>query len=238
VVIERVNSHVEVSVSDTGAGIAPEFIGQVFERFRQADASTTRRYGGLGLGLSIVKNLVEMHGGTVRATSEGPGHGAVFTVHLPLVSVRPEVQLTTTMLRNVAVDESFTASDLQGVKVLVVDDEADSSGIVKRILERSGANVSIASSMNQGLDEFARFAPHVVLSDIGMPEHDGYEFISRLRELPGARAVPAVALTALARSEDRTRALRAGFQLHVAKPVDAAELVAVVQNLAALKAQQ
>jgi PAS domain S-box-containing protein len=238
VVIERVNSHVEISVTDSGGGIAPEFLGQVFDRFRQADASTTRRHGGLGLGLSIVKNLVEMHGGTVRVASQGLGFGAVFTVNLPLVAIQQNTQLITGALRDTTADESFAATDLQGVKVLVVDDEADSSGIVKRILQRSGAEVSTAGSMQEALAEFERFGPHVVLSDIGMPEHDGYEFMARLRELPGARAVPAVALTALARAEDRTRALRAGFQLHVAKPVDATELVAVVQNLAALKSQQ
>ena len=127
---------------------------------------------------------------------------------------------------------------MSGVRVLVVDDEADSAEIVRRILKRTGAAVCTAGSMEEALAEFARFAPDVVLSDIGMPGHDGYELIARLRELPGGRTIPAVALTALARTEDRTRALRAGFQLHVPKPVDSAELIAVVQNLAALRSQE
>jgi len=134
-------------------------------------------------------------------------------------------------------DEAAIEADLTGVKVLVVDDDEDSASIVKRILERNRAEVRAASSMDEALAEFTRFAPHLVLSDSGMPGHDGYELIVRLRALPGGRAVPAVALTALARSEDRTRSLRAGFQMHVAKPVDAAELVAVCQNLAALRSQ-
>jgi len=238
VVIERIKSHVQISVTDSGQGIAPEFLGQVFDRFRQADASTTRRHGGLGLGLAIVKNLVELHGGTVRATSEGYGLGATFTINLPLLPAHHDAEITAAAQRNAAVDAKSPEGRLHGVKVLLVDDEVDSAGIIQRILERRGAAVRVASSMDEALDEFARFAPHVVLSDIGMPEHDGYELITQLRNLPGGRTVPAVALTALARTEDRTRALRAGFQMHVAKPVDAAELVAVVQNLAALRSQE
>jgi PAS domain S-box-containing protein len=238
VVIERSNSHVDLSVTDSGQGIAPEFLGAVFDRFRQADSSTTRRHGGLGLGLSIVKHLTELHGGIVRAKSGGVGLGATFTISLPLQSVRSEPEALAEVQRNAAVDEAATDADLKGVKVLVVDDEVDSAGIVKRILGRNGAEVRTANSMEEALTKFAQFAPHVVLTDIGMPGHDGYEFIARLRALPGGRTVPAVALTALARSEDRTRALRAGFQLHVPKPVDSAELIAVVQNLAALRSQE
>lgn len=237
VIIERSNSHVDLSVTDSGQGIEPEFLPQVFDRFRQADSSTTRRHGGLGLGLSIVKHLTELHGGTVRVKSGGVGLGATFTISLPLQSVRHEPEALAKGERGVALDEAATDADLKGVKVLVVDDEADSAGIVKRILGRSGAEVRTASSMEEALSEFTRFAPHVVLSDIGMPGHDGYELIARLRALPGGRTVPAVALTALARPEDRTRARRAGFQLHVPKPVDSAELIAVVQNLAALRSQ-
>jgi len=235
VVIKRVDSHVEIDVIDSGQGIAAEFLGQVFDRFRQADATTTRRHGGLGLGLSIVKNLTELHGGNVRVASQGPGRGATFTVGLPLQPVRHEPETEAEARRNAAVDEAAAAVDLHGVKVLVIDDEEDSVHTIKRILERHGAEVRGAYSMEKGLQEFTQFTPNVVLSDIGMPEHDGYELVTRLRALPGGRTVPAVALTALARSEDRTRALRAGFQLHVAKPVDFTELVAVVQNLAALR---
>jgi PAS domain S-box-containing protein len=235
VVIKRIDSHVAIDVTDTGQGIAPEFLGQVFDRFRQGDATTTRRHGGLGLGLSIVKHLTELHGGSVHVASQGPGLGATFTLCLPLQPVRHEPEVDAELRRNAAVDNAAIEINLGGVKVLVVDDEEDSVGTITRILERHGAEVRGAYSMEEGLREFAQFAPNVILSDIGMPEHDGYELIARLRKLPGGRIVPAVALTALARSEDRTRALRAGFQLHVAKPVDFNELVAVVQNLASLR---
>jgi CheY-like chemotaxis protein len=150
--------------------------------------------------------------------------------------VRHEPEAEAEARRNAAVDKATIQASLGGVKVLVIDDEEDSVGTIKRILERHGAEVRGVYSMEEGLQEFTQFGPNVVLSDIGMPEHDGYELIARLRKLPGGRSVPAVALTALARSDDRTRALRAGFQLHVAKPVDFNELVAVVQNLAALRA--
>jgi PAS domain S-box-containing protein len=235
VVIKRVNSHVEVCVTDSGQGIAPEFLDQVFERFRQADATTTRRYGGLGLGLSLVKQFTELHGGSVRVESEGEGQGATFTICLPMQPVRHDPEAVADAKRLATVDQAAMEPDLAGVKVLVVDDEEDSLAVVKRILERRGAQVRGSTTMHEAIGEFTQFAPDVLVSDIGMPEHDGYELITRLRELPGGRAVPAVALTALARGEDRTRALRAGFQLHLAKPVDFAELVAVVQNLAALK---
>jgi len=235
--IKRVDSHVELSVSDTGQGIAPDFLPHVFERFRQGDATTTRRYGGLGLGLSIVKRLTELHGGNVRVTSDGVGRGATFIVCLPLQSLHEQFADAAEARRNEEVDRAAIRLDLNGIKVLVVDDEHDSVTIVRRILERRGAQVRSANSMNEALAEFAQFAPNVILSDIGMPGNDGYELISRLRGMPGGRTVPAVALTALARGEDRTRALRAGFQMHVAKPVDFNELVAVVQNLAALRGE-
>jgi PAS domain S-box-containing protein len=233
VVTKRVNSHVEICVTDTGLGIAPEFLGQVFDRFRQADAKTTRHYGGLGLGLSIVKHLAELHGGSVRVESEGVGLGATFIVSLPLQAARSDDE--TDERRAAAVDNATAEPDLSGIRVLMVDDEPDSVAIVQRVLERRGAEVRAARSMDEAIEEFVRFAPQVVLSDIGMPENDGYELIRRIRELPGGRSVPAVALTALARAEDRTRALRAGFQLHVAKPVDFTELVAVVHNLWSLQ---
>jgi PAS domain S-box-containing protein len=235
VVIKRVNSHVEICVTDSGQGIPPEFLGRVFERFRQADATSTRRYGGLGLGLSLVKQFTELQGGTVRVESEGVGQGATFRICLPLQPVRHDARAADDAERIAALDQTAIEPNLSGVKVLVVDDEEDSLNSVKRILERRGAAVRASRTMHEALGEFTQFGPDVVLSDIGMPEHDGYELIARLRELPGGRSVPAVALTALARGEDRTRALRAGFQLHVAKPVDFTELVAVVQNLAALR---
>ncbi len=235
VLVRRSDSHAEISLSDNGQGIAPEFISQVFDRFRQADAATTRPYSGLGLGLSIVKNLTELHGGTVRASSDGLGKGATFVVSLPLHAVREGPEEADRVVRGRELDEAAMKLDLRGVRVLLVDDEHDSIEIVKRILERNGADVRSASSMQEALDAFAGWPPHVILSDIGMPHHDGYELISRLRTMPGGRTVPAVALTALARSEDRTRALRAGFQMHLAKPVDFTELITVVQKLAALR---
>jgi PAS domain S-box-containing protein len=238
VTTQRVNSHVEVEVADNGQGIAPEFLAMVFDRFRQADAATTRRHGGLGLGLAIVKHLTELHGGSVRVSSEGIGKGASFFVSLPLQPVSYELETAKGKERAAALDEAAARPDLAGVKVLAVDDEEDSLAIVRRILERCGAKVCAVTTMKDAIKEFSRFAPDVVLSDIGMPEHDGYELIARVRALPGGRAVPAVALTALARNEDRTRALRAGFQVHVPKPVDFVELVTVVQNLAALQSNQ
>ena len=238
VMIKRANSHVEICVTDSGRGIPEEFLGQVFDRFRQADASTTRRHGGLGLGLSIVKQLTELHGGNVRVASDGLDQGATFIVSLPLQPVRREPREVYDEERDAAVDGAANRPDLSGVKVLAVDDEEDSIEIVRLILARTGAEVRTARSMDKALAEFTRFSPHVVITDIGIPEHDGYELLARLRELPGGRSVPAVALTAMARNEDRIRALRAGFQLHVPKPVDSSELVAVVQNLAALQTDE
>ncbi len=235
VMIKRVNSHVEICVTDSGRGISEEFLGQVFDRFRQADGGTTRRSGGLGLGLSIVKHLTELHGGNVRVASDGLDQGATFIISLPLQAVRPEPEELIDDERRASLDVAAKKSDLTGIRVLIVDDEDDSIEIVGRILERRGAEVRTARSMVQALEEFTRFSPQVLITDIGMPEHDGYELLARLRELPGGRSVPAVALTAMARNEDRIRALRAGFHLHIAKPVDFNELIAVVQNLAALQ---
>jgi PAS domain S-box-containing protein len=235
VTVERVNSHVEVAVADTGIGIAPEILDHIFERFKQADASTTRRHGGLGLGLSIARHLVELHGGIVHARSPGTNGGATFMVSLPLLPLHAEPERSAAEQRHAALDEAANPTDLTKIKVLAVDDDIDSLGIIRRMLERRGAEVRVAGSMDEALAVFAEFAPDVLLSDIGMPEHDGYELISRVRALPTGRRVAAVALTALARPEDRTRALRAGFQMHVAKPVDAADLVAVVRNLTELR---
>ncbi len=235
VLIERVDSHVQISVTDSGRGIAPEFLNQVFDRFRQADASTTRKFGGLGIGLSIAKQLTELHGGVLRVSSPGLDQGATFTIQLPLSPIHVHPGSSASAERNAAVDEAMAQGDLAGVRVLAVDDEPDSLDIVARILRHAGAEVRTAKSMEEALTAFAGSWADVVLSDIGMPDNDGYELITRLRALPGGHSVPAVALTALARSEDRTRALRAGFQMHVAKPVDSRELIAVVQNLAALR---
>ena len=231
--VREADARVEISVADNGQGIAPEFLAHVFDRFRQADSSITRRYGGLGLGLAIVKNLAELHGGSVAAFSAGEGQGSKFTVSLPLLPTLEQSDGMLTHRRKTIGDENPEERDLTGVKVLVVDDEVDTGDIVRRILQRNGAEVRTATSMNGALAQFGEFHPHMVISDIGMPEHDGYDLIRSLRSMPGGEAVPAVALTALARNEDRTTALRAGFQVHVSKPIDAAELIAIVQNLAA-----
>ena len=235
VTIEQVHSHVEISVTDSGKGIAPEFVGQVFDRFRQADASTTRKHGGLGIGLTIAKHLTELHGGTLQVSSPGPGLGASFTIHLPIMALHSSSETLAAEARDAAADARASRGSLDGVRVLLVDDDADSLQTIARILRRNGAEVQTAQSMEEALAAIQAAAPDALVSDIGMPGHDGYELITRLRAMPGGRSIPAVALTALARSEDRTRSLRAGFQMHVAKPVDARELVAAVHNLAALR---
>ncbi|MFO0843676.1 MAG: ATP-binding protein [Gemmataceae bacterium] len=230
VVLERVNSHVEISVSDTGQGIRPEFLPYVFDRFRQADSSTTRRHGGLGLGLSIVKQLIEMHGGSVRAKSPGEGQGATFTVSLPV----PVVHDAAAGRRPQPSPEQPCPprTHLGGVKVLVVDDESDSRELVRRILRACEAEVFTAGSAEEAAAAAERHRPHVLVSDIGMPGQDGYDLIRRVRAAGrSAREMPAVALTAFARPEERRRALLAGFQVHIAKPVDPEELVALVASL-------
>jgi signal transduction histidine kinase/DNA-binding response OmpR family regulator len=232
VVLARVNSHVEITVSDTGKGIKPEFLPHVFERFRQADSSAAREHGGLGLGLSIVKQLVELHGGSVHAVSMGEGEGATFSIHLPLAIVHKAEQ-EALKVHPRAITLASTESDqpdLSGVRVLVVDDEPDAREIVKRVLEDCNAIVRVASSAQEGLMLVDAEQIDVLLSDIGMPGEDGYAFIRTLRR-QGNR-VPAAALTAFARSEDRTRALRAGYRGHLSKPVEPSELLATVAALA------
>ena len=236
VLLERVNSHIEITVADTGIGIKPEFIPYVFERFRQEDASTARRYGGLGLGLAIVKQLVELHGGTVHVKSPGENRGATFVVHLPLKVVHTaaygEERFHPKTPAPIAPD--FRGSNLAGVKVLVVDDELDARDLIKRVLEDSAAEVLTAGTADEALLLVETRKPHILISDIGMPDVDGFELLRRVRALGDSKGgkVPAIALTAFARSEDRTRALRAGFLVHVSKPVEPAELVATVAAVA------
>ncbi|MES2705928.1 MAG: PAS domain S-box protein [Verrucomicrobiota bacterium] len=232
VVLQRVNSHLEISVADSGQGIGPEFLPHVFDRFRQADAAMNRKHGGLGLGLAIVKQLVELHGGTIRAGSGGEGKGTTFTVHLPLKVVHaPEEPHERHHPRTGNPRPlSRRSADLSGLKVLVVDDEKDARELLKRVLEDCGAAVTAAGSATEALALIQIRALDAVVSDIGMPGVDGYEFMRRVRALPpetGGR-IPAVALTAFARSEDRTRALQAGFLAHVAKPVEPSELIATI----------
>jgi signal transduction histidine kinase/CheY-like chemotaxis protein len=230
--LQRVNSHVEIAVSDTGQGIESAFLPHVFERFRQADSTTTRTHGGLGLGLSIVRQIVELHGGRVRVDSPGEGQGATFTVELP-----------TTLLRTPAADRvhPMTPTDvpfepsatLAGTRVLVVDDERDTLEMLDVLLRQCGADVRMADNAAMGLEMLRHWRPDVMVSDIGMPGEDGYAFIGKVRDLPREEGglTPAIAVTAYARSEDRVRALSAGFQMHVAKPIEPAELVASVASL-------
>ncbi|HEV2854668.1 MAG TPA: ATP-binding protein [Thermoanaerobaculia bacterium] len=238
--LERVSSHVEIIVADTGMGISPDLLPHVFERFRQRDASTTRRHGGLGLGLAIVRHLVELHGGTVRVQSPGEGLGSTFIVLLP-VSVAhlaagdgPRIHPTAEPADGAAACQEDPALNLRSIRVLVVDDDPDARETLQQILEHCDAEVLTVGSAAEALAAVQSWGPHVLLSDIGMPGEDGYSLIRRLRELPPERGgrTPAAALTAFARSEDRRRALVAGFQMHVAKPVEIRELAAVVASLA------
>ena len=235
VILERVNSHIEVSVADSGVGIEPKFIAHVFERFRQQDSSTTRRYGGLGLGLSIVKHLVELHGGTVRVQSAGEGRGATFSVLLPIAIVHRAAASSRAHPKTPdAAPRDITTVDLSGITILVVDDQPDARNLVARVLSDCGARVLSAGSAEEALALVESERPDVLVSDIGMPDVDGYELLRRVRALGAARGgkVPAIALTAFARSEDRTRALRAGFMVHVSKPVEPSELIASVASVA------
>jgi len=236
--LERVNSHIEIIVTDTGAGIKPEFLPFVFDRFRQADGSTTRAHGGLGLGLAIVRHLVELHGGTVHADSHGEGMGATFTVTLPQIPVYQrggEQEERVHPRASSSLSPAESDERLDGVRLLVVDDEPDTCEMLRAMLTQRGAEVVVARSAEEALAEIGRSQFDLLISDIGMPGADGYELLSRVRNLPagvGGRLL-AVALTAYARTEDRLRALRAGYQMHVPKPVESAELIAVVSSLAA-----
>jgi CheY-like chemotaxis protein len=233
--LDRFDSHIEITVSDTGAGIAPEFLPFVFDRFSQADQRKTRRLGGLGLGLAIVRHLVELHGGTVRAQSPGEGRGSTFTVSFPIVSiyrVNEEGAPEPSVVREPPV--SYELRDrLDGLRVLVVDDELDTRELLKVVLCQCGAEVVSAESAAEAFKIMTTAQPDLLISDIGMPDEDGYEFIRRVRALPAEQGgrVPAIALTAYARVEDRMEALRAGYQMHVPKPVELAELAAVASSL-------
>lgn len=234
----RADACLEVSVSDTGQGIAPEFLPFVFDRFRQADSSTTRRAGGLGLGLSIVKQLVELHGGTARVTSAGVDRGATFVVSLPLAGIQAAAEMrredeARAPRAPLNLPEEERAA-LAGKRLLVVDDEPDARELVKKVLEDCRAEVKVAASTDEALGYLRRERFDVLVSDIGMPEKDGHELIRELRGFAVEQngEIPAMALTAYARPEDRVKALRAGFQMHIAKPIDPAELVAIVASLA------
>jgi len=239
--LSRTEGHVEITVTDTGMGIEPQFLPYVFDRFRQADSTSTRKYSGLGLGLAIVRHVVEMHGGTVAASSPGKGQGATFTVRFPRASdtlVRPDTQPPGPEEKPATPPNQLDDKhNLSGVRVLVVDDDLDTLEMVKVILQNRGAEVGTASSAREALEAFEDPLPDVLVSDLAMPEQDGYELIEVIRQRGQDRGgnIPAVALTAYARPEDRVRALTAGFQMYVPKPVDADEVVAVVANLSHLR---
>ncbi|MBI3950706.1 MAG: response regulator [Acidobacteria bacterium] len=236
--LERVRSQTQIIVSDTGVGMSPEFLPYVFDRFRQADSSTTRKYGGLGLGLAIVRYLVEMHGGTVHAESPGQGRGATFTVQLPLMmrdavadSSGDDAERASAIAEpNRSVDSTI---NLGGVRVLAVDDEPDARALISTVLEQRGAEVRAVASAREAMEELESWKPDVIVADIGMPDEDGYWLIHQIRALAPDRGgrVPAVALTAYARAGDRERALSAGYQVHVPKPVQPTELAAVIASL-------
>ncbi|ATB29555.1 hybrid sensor histidine kinase/response regulator [Melittangium boletus] len=232
VFIERRDSSVEITVADTGPGISPDFLPHIFERFRQAEGTLTRRAGGLGLGLSIVKQLVEMHGGTVNAFSAGVGKGTTMTVRLPLsVALRREVDVPPS-LRN-AHGGIQCPPELTGLRVLIVDDEQDTRELLRTLLEGCNVQVSTAATVDECLARLKEERPDVLVSDIGMPGEDGYSLIARLRALSPSEGgrTPTIALTAYARVEDRTRVLLAGFHSHVPKPVEPVELLAVLASL-------
>ena len=237
--MQGVNSYAELTVTDSGEGIKPDFLPHVFDRFRQADGSTTRTYGGLGLGLAIVRHLVELHGGQVRAESAGKGQGATFTVRIPLMlSTDRRVEVEPIEAARPIVEP--VGRSLDGLRVLIVDDELDARELVTTMLERCGAKVFAAASASEALENLESWKPSVLIADIGMPGEDGYDLIRKVRCLSKERGghTPALALTAYARTEDRVRALSAGYQVHLSKPVDRLELAAVVARLAERIGQQ
>jgi signal transduction histidine kinase/ActR/RegA family two-component response regulator len=235
--LNRTDGHVEITVTDTGMGIDPQFMPYIFDRFRQADSTSTRKYSGLGLGLAIVRHVVEMHGGTVDASSPGQGQGATFKVRFPAASAhltQPEPRpMAAGWKQTTQANQIEGAKDLGGVRVLVVEDDLDTLEMLRALFQNRGAEVMTASSADDALTALEHAVPDALVSDLAMPGQDGYELIERIRQR-GAEwggNIPAVALTAYARVEDRARALTSGFQVYLPKPVDPHELVAVVAHL-------
>jgi CheY-like chemotaxis protein len=230
--LKCVGSNIELQVADNGQGIRPEVLPYIFERFRQGDTSITRKHGGLGLGLAIVRNLVELHGGKICADSAGEGQGATFTVQLPALPARP--RWGDGRVLRVSPAPQFSPASLRGVRVLVVDDEPDARDLVRRVLEEYDASVTTADSGREAIERVRSEPPDLLICDIGMPDQDGYTVIREVRALPPERGgrVPALALTAYARPEDRDRSLEAGFDGHITKPVQASELVGMVAQVA------
>jgi CheY-like chemotaxis protein len=232
--LRRVDSHVEIVVSDTGQGIAADVLPFIFDRFRQGDSSSTRANTGLGIGLALVRHLVELHGGTVAAESAGENRGTTFRVKLPLAVGRiasPDESSSSGSTRAVS---GYSGPSLRGLRVLAVDDDHDARELIKTILVGAGAEATVCASAGEALALVRSWNPHVLVSDIEMPGEDGYTFIRRVRALAPAEGgkIPAVALTGYGRPEDRIRALSAGYSMHVPKPVDPAELGVIVASLA------
>lgn len=228
--LEQKNSHVRIIVADTGKGIEKDFLPFVFDRFRQADSSSKRQYGGLGLGLSIVRHLTELHGGSVSVFSEGEGKGATFTVVLPLMSRirQPEYQKTSHTDKN---GFSSHAMALAGTKVLLVDDDEDTRVLLSMLLEQSSVDVKTASSVTEALEFLEAEIFDLLISDIEMPQQDGYDLIKFVRDMPQKRDIPAIAVTAYARNEDRLRAIASGYNIHVPKPIESEEFLSIIEGL-------
>ena len=225
------NGFAEIAVKDTGVGIRADVLPHVFDRFHQADRSITRRFGGLGLGLSIVKHLVELHGGTVHAESSGVGQGSMFAIRMPIARLS---QFDHVAAPHEPVTDSTETVALESLRVLLVEDEPDTLEYLQRLLEEHGAVIFAARSASEAFALFRRERPEMLISDIGLPEMDGYDLMQQIRREHDhdSESIPAIALTAYARSEDRMRALRAGFQAHIAKPAEPAELLATIVSLA------
>jgi CheY-like chemotaxis protein len=227
--LTRMADELEVSVTDEGRGIAPALLSRVFDRFWQEDTSSRRSHTGLGLGLAIVKHLVELHGGRVHASSPGEGHGATFTVRLPALGAGTPAQVS----RALQPAETATADDLRGLRILVVDDDRDALRWMRQILTGACAEVEAAHDVGQALASVQQFAPGVLVSDIAMPHQDGFDLVKYLRRSGyDAQRLPAIALTAFASADDKRRALDAGFQTFLSKPIDPAELIGAVAKLA------
>ncbi|MGI9056442.1 MAG: ATP-binding response regulator, partial [Pyrinomonadaceae bacterium] len=232
--ISRTNGHVEIKVKDTGVGLTSEFLPHVFDRFRQADASSIRKFGGLGLGLAIVRHITEMHGGSVAVESAGENQGSTFTVNLPVVAMSEDEEgIDLNESGKTALYESEMKLSLDGLLILVVDDEEDTRQLLVQSLTHYGATVIAAKSAAEGLQELIEKSPDVIVSDIGMPDEHGYSFIKKVRALEDEnhKNITAVALTAYTRAQDRMRASSSGFHNHVAKPFEPDELATVIASL-------
>ena len=224
----RYESYAELVVRDSGIGISPDFLPHVFERFRQAESTATRSHRGMGLGLAIVRHLVELHGGTVWAASDGENRGALFTVHLPLALVQ-KIELAATLA---SAGNGEDKNALNGLRILLVEDEPDARELIKMLLQGSGASVEAVNSASDALQRLPLFIPDLLLSDIGLPRESGYDLIRKVRSLSSdLKKVPAIALTAFATESDRRMSLSAGFQAHLAKPVEPAALVTTIKSL-------